>query len=251
MFLMFQAKYLKELTVTTSKMIAHASLEPSKPPVPSLPTVKVDYRVDNSLDITPVKVKPAKKVSLPKKTESGNSRRTTSKKKVEFIVNNYPSESIQENSLANPTLHTTNLLKKQLDACVNQEFDYEKTLKEIELSDSFNTRINEEMTCLLNYKLHDQKYTNLTSIKDDSPDLKSIAVQRKTLYKPRKKKIDTKPDLKDFYEEENFITEKPCTDFGLDFDEDFYGNDTDNENELDNDYLFYMYRKYDLGSSYT
>ena len=78
-------------------MMTHASLEPSKPPVPSLPTEKIDYRVDKSLDITPVKVKPVKKVPLLKKSANDNSRRSTSKKKVEFIANNYPSEIMPEN----------------------------------------------------------------------------------------------------------------------------------------------------------
>ena len=109
--------------------------------------------------------------------------------------------------LNEPTFHTTNLIKRKLVNNESQELDVQRAMQELQLSDSFNIQMNEKMTCLLNYKLEDRKYTNLTPIDvDKDTDLKSMVLQRRNINKHylTKEKKDVKifqPDLKDFWSE--------------------------------------------------
>ena len=125
-------------------------------------------------------------------------------------------------------------------------------MQELELSDSFNAQMNEKMTHLLNYKLEDRKYTNLTPIDvDEDADFKSMVLQRKNINKHylSKEKKDAKifqPNLKDFWSEKVFVIEKPFTDFDIRFDDGCNLGEND-VTQGNNDYLFYIYNKSDLG----
>ena len=101
--------------------------------------------------------------------------------------------------------------------------DVERALAEIKLSDSFNTQINQKMTPLLNYKLTDRKYTDLPPIDvDPTKDLALVYPKKSKPYVPREKKDSKvfKPDLKDFWSHNNFVTENPFCDFEKHFEDD-------------------------------
>ena len=158
-----------------------------------------------------------------------------------------------------PIFNSTNLIKRRLLDNEHQELNVERAMQELQLSDSFNTQMNEKMTCLLNYKLNDRKYTDLPSINTDTDtDLKPMTFQKKVIdkyYLPKEKK-DKKifqPDLKDFWSDKDFVVEKPFSDFDIQFDttRDYHQPDEGVGTQENHDYLFYMYNKNDLGISDT
>lgn len=144
--------------------------------------------------------------------------------------------------MAKPVFHTSNMLKKELRDCQDEKFDImSQVLKEIQLSDNIQTALNEDATRLLNYKLSDRKYTNLVSLEEDikPPILKQRTKPPKFLLE-RKKDETLKPDVMDFWSPEDFVTEKPKTDFKVHL---HYRDNDDEQDKESFDYLLDTYRR--------
>lgn len=157
-----------------------------------------------------------------------------------FDCYNKPSDfvSILLHRLSKPTLNTSNELKKQIQD-LQENADLSRILKEMRLSENVQAALNEEAARLLNYKLSDRKYTNLISLEDEiqPPILKH---RSRPAYIGRKKDESLKPDVREFWSPEEFITEKPKMNFKVNLhDED----DVDEEEKESFDYLLDTYKR--------
>jgi len=139
-------------------------------------------------------------------------------------------------------------LKRQIRDCQDAKLSLDRALKEIQLSDTLNTDINEKMTGVLNYKMDEKKYSNLTSIQDDASKPERIAMQRKaTKYTPseKKKKMIFDPEPMDFWDDKDFVREEPFSDFERDWGDiiNKESSDGDDDDYLKNKSLYYIYKK--------
>ena len=137
--------------------------------------------------------------------------------------------------LSNPSINSSNKLIYQIEENKTKRFSATKTLKEIQNIPTVQTHINEETSNLLNYRLHENKYKDLISIDVDEKDL--IKGKAKPRLKPRYKPVVTeKPDVFEFWEDMNYVTETAQLDLDVNLEykeeEDRYG---------DFDFLFSLY----------
>ncbi|XP_057302287.1 uncharacterized protein LOC130636553 [Hydractinia symbiolongicarpus] len=164
---------------------------------------------ETDLTVTPEKTT---KVVNEGKTKN-RKKHCDAKKKVMFKENKVKDMFLEPCPLSNPSLHTTNLLTREIEENRNRNFDVAKALQEIQLSESVQNTIGEEVTTVLNYKPTDRKYKNLTSLNVEADDV--IIPKTRTLYKEKNKDCSLKPDIKDLYFPEDFVTEKGKTDFDV------------------------------------